>query len=195
MNQTKMVLNKYLVIIVIIFSSLTSCSEDYQPKPKGYYRIDLEKKGYDKFENTDCPFTFEYPTYSEIQPSSKNTCWMNVHSNKYNATIHLTYKDISVNMEEVIKESIRLTYEHASKADGIDEQFFSNDSSNVFALMFDITGDAASDVQFIATDSAKHFLRGALYFNVSPNEDSIAPLHDYFKEDIVHLIESIQWEE
>ncbi len=195
MNRIQIAFNKSALIICIIFSSLTSCTEDYQPKPNGYFRIALEEKNYEKYDNPDCPFSFEYPNYSEIQPSNKDACWINLHSNQYNATIHLTYKNITENMEEVIGESIRLTYEHTSKADGIDEQFFSNDSSNVFALMFDIIGDAASDIQFIATDSADHFLRGALYFNVSPNEDSLAPLHNYFKEDIIHLIETLEWKD
>ncbi len=195
MNQMKTIINKYTLIICGIVASLTACTEDYQPKPKGFFRIDLEDKNYLRYENTECPFVFEYPAYTTIQPSPKDPCWMNLYSKKYNATLHLTYRNVSKNMEQVIGESIRLTYEHASKADGIDEQFFSIDSSNVFALMFDISGDAASDLQFIATDSADHFLRGALYFNVSPNEDSLAPLHNYFKEDIVHLIETIKWKE
>ncbi len=193
MKKTQKTNNRYILAILTLLLGLSSCTEDYQPKPNGYFRIDLQDKDYQKFDNEDCPFTFEYPSYTKIEPSAKNPCWMNVHSDRYNATIHLTYKNISENMKDVINESIRLTYEHASKSDGIDEIQFTIDSTDVSGLIFDISGEAASDIQFIATDSANHFLRGALYFNVTPNQDSLAPLHNYFKEDIVHMIESLKW--
>lgn len=192
----KRIHQKFKVIFFVIgicLSGLISCSEDYQPKPRGYFRIALEPKDYQNFSDDNCPFSFEYPAYTEIRPSEKDKCWMDIHSNKYNATIHLTYKNVQGNMERLIDESVRLTYEHTRRADGIEEELFTIDSTGVFALLFNVSGDAASGLQFIATDSSSHFLRGSLYFNVVPNQDSLAPLQSYFKEDVVHLIESLEW--
>ena len=59
--------------------------------------------------------------------------------------------------------------------------------------MYDIGGDAASPLQFFVTDSTKHFLRAALYFNTEPNADSLAPVVEYTKQDIDRLLESFQW--
>jgi hypothetical protein len=43
------------------------------------------------------------------------------------------------------------------------------------------------------TDSSRHFLRGALYFNTRVNNDSLAPAIEYMKKDIMHLINTMDW--
>ena len=63
----------------------------------------------------------------------------------------------------------------------------------MYGLIFDIKGDAASEYQFHLTDSTSHFLRGSLYFNTAPNQDSIQPVLDFIKQDIAHLLETFEW--
>ena len=63
----------------------------------------------------------------------------------------------------------------------------------MYGILYQIKGNAASQVQFLLTDSVKHFLRGALYFNNRPNKDSIAPVANYITEDIVRLMETAEW--
>ena len=80
------------------------------------------------------------------------------------------------------------------KADAIGEMAYSNEDDNVFGTFYEIKGDAASNVQFYLTDSAKNFVRGALYFDVVPNKDSLAPVLSFISEDVKHLIETFKWE-
>jgi hypothetical protein len=45
------------------------------------------------------------------------------------------------------------------------------------------------------TDSTKHYLRGSLYFDAEPNPDSLAPVVEFFRNDIIHLIETLKWKD
>ena len=67
-------------------------------------------------------------------------------------------------------------------------------NEKVYGLVFDIAGNTASSVQFYLTDSTKHFMRGALYFNERTNVDSVSPVLTYLKKDILHMIETLKWE-
>ena len=60
-------------------------------------------------------------------------------------------------------------------------------------LHFEVGGNAASALQFFATDSVHHFLRGALYFNVTPNADSLKPANQFLRADVEHLIKTLKW--
>ena len=53
--------------------------------------------------------------------------------------------------------------------------------------MYEITGNAASHIQFHITDSTNNFIKGSLYFYAKPNYDSILPAVAYIKEDICIL--------
>jgi gliding motility-associated lipoprotein GldD len=59
--------------------------------------------------------------------------------------------------------------------------------------MYELTGNCASPVQFILTDSVNNFIRGALYFDAVPNADSIAPVSAYVEKDVKRLVESMRW--
>jgi gliding motility-associated lipoprotein GldD len=61
--------------------------------------------------------------------------------------------------------------------------------------MYEITGNAASQIQFHVTDSTKNFIKGSLYFYVKPNYDSVLPAVSYIKEDVLRLIETLEWKE
>jgi gliding motility-associated lipoprotein GldD len=64
----------------------------------------------------------------------------------------------------------------------------------VFGLVYEISGsDAASTYQFYLTDSTKNFVRGALYFDLVPNNDSLAPVIDFLKKDVEHMITTFRW--
>jgi len=113
----------------------------------------------------------------------------------YKARVHLSYKPVTDNLYDLLEDNIRLAYNHVVKADAIDEHLFINEDTHLYAMMFEIKGDAASPLQFLATDSARHFLRGSLYFQTAPNRDSLAPVINYITEDVVHLIETLQWKD
>lgn len=187
---------KFATISILIIS-LICCRENTVPKPKGFFRIDLPAKSYRSYD-TICPFTFEYPYYGKISydvGKISEPCWFNIEFPHYRAKIHISYKTIDHNLESILKESYDLAYSHSVKADAIDEQPWINGENKVFGILYDIKGNAASSVQFYLTDSTKHFLRGALYFSSQPEADSLAPVIKFFREDIVHMIETFRWKD
>ena len=92
---------KYILILILLFSS---CKERYSPKPKGYMRIDLEKKIDTLFQPLNCPFEFIAPNYFSIEYKT-HTCWIDLIYPKYSATIHLTYKPIYNNLFQLLEDS------------------------------------------------------------------------------------------
>ena len=83
----------------------------------------------------------------------------------------------------------------AQKADAVESHEYANPETKVYSVIYDIRGNAASQVMFYVTDSVKNFLRGSLYFTVRPNHDSLSPVVAFFREDIIHLIKTIRWKE
>jgi gliding motility-associated lipoprotein GldD len=187
---------KYLAVAVF-FCILAGCRENAVPKPRGYFRIDFPPREYQLY-NTSCPFIFEYPVYSTISTNIGKTsepCWFNIEYPRYKAKIYISYIRISGNLDEILRESHDYAYSHSIKADAITEQPWLNPEKHVFGMLYDIKGNTASSVQFYITDSTSNFIRGALYFAVTPREDSLAPVIEHFREDIVHLIETLKWKE
>jgi gliding motility-associated lipoprotein GldD len=187
---------KYLAAAAF-FCILQACGENTVPKPRGYFRIDFPPREYQLY-NTGCPFIFEYPVYSKISTDVGKTsepCWFNIEYPRYRAKIYISYKRINGNLDEILSESHDYAYSHSIKADAISEQPWLNPEKRVFGMLYDIKGNTASSVQFYLTDSTTNFIRGALYFAVTPREDSLAPVIEHFREDIVHLIETLKWKE
>jgi gliding motility-associated lipoprotein GldD len=179
----------------ILFLSLMCCKPHYTPKPAGYLRIDFPEKVYQIY-NSSCPYTFEYPLYGKIVPDTSKIaepCWVNIEFPQFAGKIHISYKPVKNNVNIYMEDSRTLAYKHTVKADAIRETLYNDENRKVYGLLYEIKGDAASSVQFYLTDSTRHFLRGSLYFNVQPNADSLAPVIDFFLEDIMHLIETLEW--
>ena len=191
---------KWTFPLIMLCLMLSSCDEDFAPKPKAYARIDLPEPIYQQTEgeNWNCPYSFEFSTQSFITLEPRyqdSTCWYNLYYPKYRATVHLTYSDINDNLTKHIEESRKLAMNHIGKASQIEEILIENDRDRVYGLIYDFAGETASDMQFFLTDSNAHFLRGALYFNVSPNKDSLAPVISYIKKDIHRMVDSFRWVE
>ena len=119
--------------------------------------------------------------------------WINVEYPQQNATIHLSYRKLNGNLGDVVEDVHYLAYKHEVMADAINTKEFHYNDKNVHGLLFDIKGNAASVLQFCVTDSTKNFVRGALYFNVAPNKDSLAPIIDFIREDVIEMVSSFQW--
>ena len=195
---------KAIVPHCILFSLLifiSSCRQSPVPKPKGYFKIHLPQRGYQTYNNPDCPFTFQFPTYSNITKDTlyfdskpENDCWMNLNIPSLNGTIYISYKDMNgkEDLGKLIDDTHKLTFRHTVKADFIDESDIDN-HNGVYGVLYDVGGDAASAVQFFLTDSTSHFIRGSLYFNTVPNADSLAPAVNFVKEDILEMIKTFRW--
>jgi gliding motility-associated lipoprotein GldD len=142
------------------------------------------------------PYAFEYPTYSVLvnnRQAAQELYWINVVFPKFKATLHLSYKTIDNNLDEYLNDSRNFVYKHTVKADAIGETPYLNAEKKVYGILYDIKGDAASNTQFFLTDSTHNFIRGALYFEVHPNKDSLAPVLEFINKDLVHLIETFEW--
>ena len=186
----KSIIIKFLVIIISLVT-FVSCSNDddddvFTPKPKGYYRIDFPEKKYVLYDST-CPYSFEIPNYSFIDNDKHlgaDPCWLNINFPKFNAQIHLSYKIVTNNLDTILDQSRDFAIKHQIKATGLDETVIIRDSAHVYGLVYDISGNTASNIQFYLTDSTHHFMRGALYFNAIPNIDSQKVVVDFIRKDI-----------
>lgn len=175
---------------------LVSCGNETLPKPKGYFRIDLPEKSYEELRDTiPFPFSFQLPQYGKVnlKRTKDQANFFNVDFSRFGARIHFSYFPIEENLEKLLEESRTLSYKHTERAQEINEELILNPEERIFGTYYSIEGNAASSDQFYITDSNNHFLRGALYFNVAPNPDSIGPVSDFIKQDIIHLIETFSW--
>ena len=187
--------NTFSIIFLITILVLTSCNQDYTPKPRGYMKIEFPDKQYREF-NIGAPFSFNYPTYAEVLPdNSKNAepWWFNIVFPSFDATIYLSYKKVDDNINVYIEDSRTLAYKHSIKAESIDESLIYDTETKTFGIIYDLKGNTASALQFFLTDSSNHFIRGSLYFNTAPEKDSLAPLVSFIREDLEMLINTFQW--
>ena len=181
------------VIAISILIFLSGCNKKYTPKPRGFFRIDLHEKQYKRFDE-NFPFSFNYPVYTVINKDKSENYWFNIEYPDINGKIHISYIKIDENLDEIIEDTRKLAYKHTVKAEAINERVFLRPENDVYGILYEIEGNAASSMQFFLTDSTNHYLRGALYFNCKPDKDSLAPLIKFVKEDIVVLMESLEWE-
>jgi gliding motility-associated lipoprotein GldD len=186
-------------LLTIIFLS-TACNSPYTPKPAGYFRISLPEKKYQIFDQPGYPYSFEYPAYAKVVKDStffdsatENPWWVNIDFPEFSGRIYLSYKIIGqYKLEKLLNDAFNLTNKHSIKASYIDDSVM-NISNNVHGEFFRIEGDVATAYQFFLTDSTKNFLRGALYFDATPNADSLKPVNDFLVQDMKHLINTFHW--
>lgn len=187
--------NSLIALILLVLAS--SCGDkNPQPKPRGYFRIDLPDKQYVALD-TMRYYSFEYPTYSTITPdyhSLQEKDWVNVEFPRFKGTIHISYKQVNDNLGEYLEDAYFMITKHIGKATGIRDSVIINKEKNVYGLMYYLDGEGvASPLQFYLTDSTEHFMRGSLYFNVVPNNDSLQPVIDFITDDVRHLINTLEW--
>ncbi len=178
-------------IVVALFFLGSSCSDNYTPKPRAFFKVNLLDKEYDKIV-VDCNFSFAKPSYSILKQINQD-CFYNLEFFDYNAILHITYLPLKKNLLEHIEESRSLAYKHDMMADAISESVYINEKYKVYGLLYDYEGVTATSTQFYLTDSVNHFFRGALYFNTEVT-DSLLPINNFLKEDIKHMIETFKWE-
>lgn len=184
----------HTVIALILF---TACSTDFQPKPRGYNRLVLPLPEY-RLTPDSLPYQFEYSIHARLLKDTSQIAekdWVEIDYPSLGATVHITYKPIRGNialLKEYLNDAYVLTAKHQIKAYAIDESI-TRTSSGKTATIAEIEGEVPSQFQFTMTDSSKNFLRGALYFNVKVQNDSLRPAIDYMKKEVMHLINTLQW--
>ncbi len=176
-------------LLVVLFS-VFSCKKEVLPKPSSYLRLDYPVAEYVNFENK-CPFAFEMNSEAVIK--GEKDCGFTITYPKMKATIYLTYKPVNNNIDKLLRDAQKLTYEHVIKADDILEQPYLNSTKKVYGMFYQVDGNAATNSQFYVTDSIKHFVTGSVYFYAKPNYDSIMPAASYLRNDMQRLMETLKW--
>ena len=186
-----------LVALAIAFVA-NSCDnkDNYLPKPRGYFRIDLPEKAYTRVDTIE-RFSFECPQYAVVTPdpySPDEKNWVNVEMPQFKGSIHLTHKPVNGNLGEYLEDVHTMVVKHLQKANGMRDSLIVNDEHHVYGLFIEMDGKGvATPMQFYLTDSTSNFVRGALYFNFKPDNDSMQPVINFIREDIDHLIETFEW--
>lgn len=191
--------NRSLLCLLII-CVLAACNSDYTIKRRGYYKIDFPAHQYQLFDQPGYPYTFEYPVYAKVikdttffEGKPENDYWINVDFPQFNGKIYMSYKEIGKNdFTKLVNDAFEMTYKHTSKATEITDSAFET-PKGISGVFFNVGGNAATGKQFFVSDSVKHFLRGALYFDATPNVDSLGIVYDFLQADMKHLINSLQW--
>ena len=195
-----MKINKFITILaaLILACIATACehNNNYLPKPRGYFRIDLPEKAYAKVDTLE-RYSFECPQYALVTPDpyspfEKN--WINIEMPQFKGSIHLTHKNVNGNLGEYLEDVHTMVTKHLQKANGVRDSLIFNEEHQVYGLFIEMDGKGvATPMQFYLTDSTKNFVRGALYFNFKPDNDSMQPVISFIREDIDHLIETFEW--
>lgn len=186
-----------LVQIVLLMVLLVSCGRASTPRPYGYYRITVPDTAY-------CDFASQYPSYPYTFALSRNAVvrprtdvdepyWINIWYPSLDATIHCSYKPVRKNLRELTNDALEFVYRNASHANAIPEKDYTHPEAKVYGVLFDLEGNTASSCQFFVTDSTKNFFRASVYCNCPPNADSLAPVYNYLRRDVVRMVESFEW--
>ncbi len=179
-----------IILLSTLLFSIFSCKKEVLPKPSSQLRLEYPLAQYAHFENA-CQFTFDINADAIIK--EKSNCNFTIDYPKMKATIYLSYKPVNNNINILLRDAQKLTYEHVIKADDILEQPFINSDNKVYGMFYQVNGNAATNAQFYVTDSLKHFIDCSVYFYAKPNFDSVMPAASYVKNDMQQLMESLRW--
>jgi gliding motility-associated lipoprotein GldD len=191
---------KFLSVVLVAVFALWSCNSTYTPRPKGYFKIDFPAKAYKVFDEPGYPYSFEYPAYAHISKDTsffgaapENPWWVNIDFPQFKGKLYVSYKTVgSYKLDKLIGDAFNMTGKHTVKASSIDDSLMVT-PNNIHGMFFKVGGDVATANQFFLTDSTRHFLRGALYFDATPNQDSLLPVNNFLVDDMRHMINTFHW--
>ena len=197
------IFRSFFLRLVPCLLCLFSCNSNYTiGKKKGYFKIDFPEKKYKSFDTAGYPYSFEYPVYANIvkdttffEDKPENPWWINIDFPKFTGRVYISYKEITSRnkLDTLVNDAFKMVYkQHSTISTGITDSVMKT-PNGVEGIYFSLAGNTATANQFFLTDSTKHFLRGALYFDATPNEDSLGIVNDFLKRDIQHLINTLKW--
>lgn len=188
-------MKRFFLLAFLVLLCL-ACESNWLPKPTGYNRIELPRHEYQRLEQ-GYPYQLDFSTHSRVEADSFNLGekeWINLNYKEFGAKVHLTYKKIdqSTDFKTLSNDAFNLTAKHQIKAYGIEEAILLTPNGYV-AVVAELSGEVPTQFQFFVTDSTSNFLRGAVYFNSALKNDSLAPIIEYIKLDMAHLINSVNF--
>jgi len=183
------------IIWAVVLLAMTACTKGTVPKPYGYFRISVPDTVYVPFEAQypRYPYSFALSANAQVQPRADEPYWINIYYPAFDATIHCSYKPVQRNLRELTNDALEFVYRNASFATSIPERGYEHPEADVYGVLFDLEGNTASSCQFFVTDSTRHFFRASVYCNCPPNADSLAPVYNYLRTDIVKMVETFEW--
>ena len=188
---------KKIVGCMVVACTLIACSSPSSPKPYGYFRITTPDTAYMPFD-AKCPrypYTFALSRNALVKPRTDvdEPYWINIYYPDLDATIHCSYKPVYHNLRELTNDALEFVYRNASHATSIPEREYARPEAHVYGVLFDLEGNTASSCQFFVTDSTKNFFRASVYCNCPPNADSLAPVYEYLRKDVIRMVETFEW--
>jgi gliding motility-associated lipoprotein GldD len=210
---------KNWLLMALTITVFAACNAPYVSKKRGYYKIEMPERKYQLFNDPGLPYTFEYPVYAKIVQDTtyfdnnpENNFWRNIDFPTFNARVFLSYKQvggkalyklkqangiykdtIAINLfDKMVTDAFTLTNKNDVVANSIKDSVIKT-TNGISGIFFKVGGNAATAKQFFLTDTSKNFIRGALYFDVTPNADSLKPVQDFLQVDLEHLINTFKW--
>lgn len=179
----------YCLLCLVILLPI-GCQDNLVVKPAAKLRLEYPSPTYSQVA-LNCPYEFQVNSLAQLE--KKQNCWMNLKYNHLKATVFLTYRQVENNLDSLLYDAQKLTYDHTVKANSILEQPRLDSINKVYGMLYMIDGNAATQSQFYVTDSLNHFVTGSVYFETKPNFDSLYPAVVYLREDVRRIMESIRW--
>ena len=219
MHNVKNILRIPCILSLSFYVFSTACNSVYTSKKKGYYKVDFPKRQYVTFDQPGFPYSFEYPVYANVVKDSSyldsspgNPYWVNIDFPSFNGKIFISYKTIGGTsiykvknpdgkyrdsigkntFQNMVNDSYNLTYKNEIKANSIEDSVM-HTPNHITGIFFRLSGSVATATQFFLSDTTHHFIRGALYFDATPNEDSLRPVNAFLEEDMKHIINTLRW--
>lgn len=212
---------KFFPLILLAACSLWlfACNSTYTSKKRGYFQVDFPAHKYQAFNRPGFPYTFEYPVYANViqdstyfDSSPENPYWINIDFPSFGGRIFLSYKIVGgkamykikqadgtykdsagINVfDKMVNDAFNLTNKNQAVTTAIKDSLM-HTPNNLTGIFFRVGGNAATAKQFFLSDTVKNFIRGALYFDTTPNADSLRPVQDFLQQDISHLINTFRW--
>jgi gliding motility-associated lipoprotein GldD len=188
------------VLTCLLLAVIVACNSPYTPRPRGYFHIPFPAKKYQVFNEPGYPYSFEYPVYANIVKDTsffgqapENPWWVNIDFPQFHGRVYISYKLIGqYKLDKLLDDAFKMTNKHSIKANSIDDSLILT-PNNIHGMFFRVGGDVATANQFFLTDSTRHFLRGTLYFDAAPNQDSLLPVNNFLVEDMKHMINTFHW--
>lgn len=186
---------KSLVFLVLIFTGLIACNNrvNYVPKPSTYLELVFPERAYEIYQDA-CGYSFNKPVYFNVRNVSGSSCNRDIELTNFNGAIHISRIDMDTSLAAYINYAIDKVGEHKVKASAIFDSTIIRNDARVYGTFFELHGNVASPFQFYLTDSTSRFINGVVYFNSRPNYDSIKPVLNFVKKDILELMNTLEWE-
>jgi len=144
------------------------------------------------------PFSFDYSNNAQLsfQKKEDDIYWIDIHYPSLSATLKMTYAPVKNNLHSLMWNEEEQVMFHVERmmTDDILYSTVNDPKAKLFGRLYELEGKhVATPFKFWLTDSSQYFVKGTLYFDFAPNNDSLAPVIDYLKSDALYMIDTWKW--